>query len=876
MSLASGTRLGPYEILAPIGAGGMGEVYRARDTLLKREVALKVLPDSFASDRERMARFQREAEVLAALNHPNIGAIYGVEERALVMELVEGETLKGPLPVETALDYARQIADALEAAHEKGIIHRDLKPANIKVTPQGVVKVLDFGLAKAAGEPASNAENSPTLTISPTRAGLILGTAAYMSPEQARGKVVDKRADIWAFGVVLYEMLTGRALFAGETVSDTLAGVLKSDPDWTVLPCETPTSVRRLLRRCLERDRKRRLHDIADARIEIQEAFAEPEPPAPSATKQYRLVLIAAAGLLLGAGGMWQLSRLRSPLVDNHIIRFQIQPPEGGRFVLSGAFGGGLAVSPDGQTAAFIANVGGGLGIWVRPLDATQARLLPGTAGATAPFWSPDSRSIAYVSDGKLRAFDLVHGTLANICDIPGSFTGGAWSDDGQIVFGIRESFSGLLRVAASGGTPSEFTKLDRARGEITHSWPQMLPGGRFLYSALAIDSENETVYAASLREPERRVLLLPAVRRLSGASYVRGDDGQDYVFWIRGTTLVGQRLDTDKLRLTGGSFSVADPAVWVSARHNVLVYAPSPPARQFQWLDRAGRQIGVLGEPGDYVFCRISPDGRRVATVRAGQADIWLLETARGVASRLTSRGIHISPLWSPDGRTILFGSGSPLNLFRISTEGSGGEERVLKSADRQVPSDWSKDGRLILYFETAADSPDTGMDLWTLEVTPEGKPQPGAKPRPYIRAPFNQTVGRFSPDMKWVAYQSDESGRPEVYVQSFPETHDKVRISTAGGRNPEWGPDGRELFYVSLDGKLMAVTVKLGLRSVEPSLPRELFALPNGLTGLGPFEVAADGQRFLVQVTTDKIEPLIAIVNWPALLKKGGAAAQ
>ena len=353
----------------------------------------------------------------------------------------------------------------------------------------------------------------------------------------------------------------------------------------------------------------------------------------------------------------------------------------------------------------------------------------------------------------------------------------------------------------------------------------------------------------------------------------LRGDDGKDYLFWIRGTTLVGQRLDTDKLRLKDDSFSVADPAVWVSASRNVLVYAPSTAARQFQWFDRVGRQVGILGEPGDYVFCRISPDGRRVATIRAGPADIWLLETARGVASRLTSRGIHISPLWSPNGRTILFAGGTPFNLFRISAGGSGGEERVLKSENRQAPLDWSKDGRLILYNEAA---PETGLDLWTLEVTLDGKPQPGAKPQPYIRAPFNQTLGRFSPDMRWVAYQSDESGRPEVYVQSFPETHDKVRISTAGGRNPEWGPDGRELFYVSLDGKLMAVTVKLGLRSVEPSLPRELFALPNGLTGLGPFEVAADGQRFLVQVTTDKIEPLIAIVNWPALLKKGGAAAQ
>ena len=874
MTLTAGTRLGAYEILALIGAGGMGEVYRARDTNLKRDVAIKILPETFAADRERMARFIREAQVLASLNHPNIAQIYGVEDRALVMELVEGETLKGPVPLEVALNHARQIANALEAAHEKGIVHRDLKPANIKVRPDGMVKVLDFGLAKAAEEPTADPQNSPTQTISPTRLGVILGTAAYMSPEQARGAATDKRADIWAFGVVLYEMLTGRALFAGETVSDTLAAVLKSDPDWTVLPAETPTAVRRLLRRCLERDRKRRLHDIADVRIEIEEALAEPEPPAPRATKQHRLAWIAA-GLLLGAFGVWQLWRVRHLPENQQVIRFQIQPPGQGRFVLAGAFGGGLAISPDGQTAAFIAlaNIGGSIGIWVRSLDATEAHLLPGTENATVPFWSPDSKLIGFSAFGKLRAFDLAHGTVSNICDIPGTFTGGAWSDDGRIVFGVREYVGGLFQVAASGGTPSQFTKLDRADGEVTHSWPQILAGSRFLYSARSIDSENETVYAAPLREPERRVRLLSTVRGLSGASYVRGEDGNDYLFWIRGTTLVGQRLDTDKLRLIGDSFSVADPAVWVSASRNVLVYAASPPARRFQWLDRAGRQVGLLGEPGDYVFSRISPDGRRVATVRAGPADIWLLEAARGVGSRLTSPGLHISPLWSPDGRTILFASGSPLNLFRISAEGSGGEERVSQSEYRQVPVDWSKDGRLILYYEEV---PDTGQDLWTLEVTPDGKPQPGAKPRPYIRAPFNQTLGRFSPDTRWVAYQSDESGRWEVYVQSFPETHEKVRISTAGGRNPVWGPEGRELFYVSLDGKLMAVAMKLGRGSVEPSLPHELFALPNGLTGLGPFEVAADGQRFLVQVTTDKIEPLTAIVNWPVLLKKGGAAAQ
>jgi Tol biopolymer transport system component len=868
-----GEAIAHYRITAKLGEGGMGEVWRATDTKLNRDVAIKILPASFAQDPERMARFEREAKVLASLNHPNIAQIFGIEDRALVMELVEGETLHGPLPLETALDYACQIAGALEAAHEKGIVHRDLKPGNIMVTAAGVVKVLDFGLAKAAEEPvaAGDQSNSPTVTISPTRAGVILGTAAYMSPEQARGSAVDKRADIWSFGVVLYEMLTGRGLFAGETVSDTLAAVLKSDPDWAALPAETPWGIRRLLRRCLERDRKRRLHDIADARIEIEEALAEPKPlAAPPATNQRRLGWIAAVGLLLGAFGLWQLWRVGRLAENDNVIRFQIHTPSGGRFIPAGAFGGGLAVSPDGRTVAFMANVDGSSGVWVRPLDAIDARLLPGTNGATTPFWSPDSKSVAFSSGDKLRAFDLVHGTLVNICDIPGTFTGGSWSEDGRIVLGSLER-GDLFQVAASGGTPSPFTSVDRAHGEVAHTWPQMLPGGRFLYSARSIESENETVYAAPVRDPSRRVPLLSSVRGLSGASYVRGDDGKEYLFWIRGTTLVGQQFNSGKLQLTGDGFSVAEPAVTVSAGSKVLVYAPSFPSRQFQWLDRGGRPVGILGEPREYVFCRISPDGRRIVTSRAGPGDIWLLETARGVTSRRTSRGIHIFPLWSPDGRTILFATGTPFNLYRMSADGSGPEEHVWTAETRQVPVDWSRDGRLILYYEAA---PDTGLDLWTLEVTPDGRPRPGAKPQPYIRAPYNQTLGRFSPDTRWVAYQSDESGRWEVYVQSFPETHEQVRISTAGGRNPEWGPEGRELFYLSPDAKLMGVTIKQRSGSIEPSLPRELFALPRDPPGLGPFEVAADGQRFLVQVTTDKIEPLTAIVNWRALVKRGAGA--
>ena len=857
-----------YRIISKLGEGGMGVVYRATDTKLNREVAIKILPEAFAQEADRMARFQREAHVLASLNHPNIAQIYGVEERALVMELVEGEPLRAPLPMETALDCSRQIANALAAAHDRGITHRDLKPANIMVTPQGVVKVLDFGLAAVAQKSFGDPTTSPTLTISPTRAGMILGTAAYMSPEQARGKPVDKRADIWTFGVVLYEMLTGERLFRGETVSDTLAAVLKTDPDWSVLPNRTPLEIRRLLRRCLERDPQRRLHDIADARIEIEDALEQPQMPAdPAPKKQLRLAWIAAVSLLLGVLGGWLLWHNRSPAYHESAARLQFQLPEGGRFIAPGAFAGGLAVSPDGQTAAFVAVVDGTAGLWVRSLGATQARLLPGTAGATGPFWSPDSKTLAFFSFGRLQALDIARGTSSKICDVNGVFVGGAWSNDGRILLAIRDV--GIFQVPAAGGSPSPFTTVDHAHGEISHAAPQILPDGKFLYGA-SIDREAPAVYAAPLQNPSRRVRLLAAP--LSGFTYARASDGEDYLLWIQGTTLVAQQLDVDKLRLSGDTISLADPVAAVSAGSGVLVYAASVALRQFRWFDRAGKDGGALGEPHDYVFCRISPDGRRAATVYAGAAaDIWLLETARGVASRLTSRGIHIMPVWSPDGRTILFGGGQPFNLFRIPADGSGAEERIVESKNGQGPMDWSRDGRLVLYNDQA---PDTDRDIWTVEVTPDGKLRPGASPRPYIVAPFNQVAGRFSPDTRWVAYQSDDSGRAEVYVQSFPEPGERFRISTTGGRYPEWGPEGRELFYVSPDEKLMAVTVKAGTGSLEASLPRELFQLPSGVTGYGPYELDPNGQRFLVPVVAGKVEPLSVIVNWPALLKKGPAA--
>jgi Tol biopolymer transport system component len=501
-------------------------------------------------------------------------------------------------------------------------------------------------------------------------------------------------------------MLTGEQLFQGETISDTLAAVLKTDPDWSVRPNGTPLEIRRLLRRCLARDPQRRLHDIADARIEIEDALEQPQMPAePAPKKHLRLAWIAAASLLLGTLGGWLVPYNRNLAYHESAVRLHLQLPEGGRFVAAGAFAGGLAVSPDGTSVAFVAVVDGTAALWVRSLDGSQARLLPGTAGATYPFWSPDSKTLAFFSFGRLQALDILRGTSSKICDVNGVFVGGAWSNDGRILLAIRDA--GIFQVPASGGSPSQFTTVDHAHGEISHVAPQILPDGKFLYSA-PIDREAHAVYAAPLQNPSRRVRLLAAP--LSGFTYARANHGEDYLLWIQGTTLVAQQLDVDKLQLTGDTVSLADPVAAVSAGSGVLVYAGSVALRQFRWFDRAGKDTGALGEAHDYIFCGISPDGRRVATVYAGgSTDIWLLETARGVASRMTSRGIHIMPVWSPDGRTILFGGVQPFNLFRIPADGSGAEERIIESKNGQAPMDWSRDGRLVLYNDQ---TPDTGRD--------------------------------------------------------------------------------------------------------------------------------------------------------------------
>jgi len=852
-TLEPGQSLGPYRIDCFIAAGGMGKVYRATDTRLNRTVAIKVSAAHFSE------RFEREARVIASLNHPHICTLYDVGPNYLVMEFVEGAPLPGPLPLQKAIEYAGQILDALETAHRKGIVHRDLKPANILLTKQGI-KLLDFGLAK---QNCSLTEADATLATGLTREGQVAGTLQYMSPEQLHGTAADARSDLFSFGCVLYEMLSGKRAFEGQSAASVVAAILEREP----APLNLSPPLEQVVKTCLAKNPDDRFQNALDLKRALAWA-AQDQPVIAAPLRVRRWTLAVAAALLLGvlAGG-WAVSHLRQPAADDRVTRFQVPPPEGGGMLGGGSVAGGLAISPDGHTAAFVGAINGKTGLWVRPLDAVTARLVPGTEDARMPFWSPDSSSIAFAAGSSLRRVDLSRQTTSTICDLADALWGGSWSNDGVILFGIRSR--GIFQVPASGGTPSQLTTVDRAHGEINHIDPRFLTGGRFLYTVMNADSQNGGIYAASLAKPADRVQLVPNVQ---AGQYAAGVNGKDYLLWIRDRILMAQEFHADRLQLIGKPHSVASPVTVASAGNRALLYASSYALLQLKWFDRKGKETGLLGEPGTWVFNRISPDGRRVVTVRAGDlADIWLLETGRGVASRLTTGPtVHLRPIWSPDGRTILFSLGPSFNLFRASLERGGDAERVTEAPARHMPDDWSRDGRYVLYSEVA---PDTGSDLWVLPVTPEGRPSPGAKPWPFVRDRFDQAEGCFSPDDRWVAYQSDESGRSEIYVRSFPVPREKLRISTGGGVNPRWGAGGRELFYQSPDGKLMTVALKPSGTTLDASLPRELSTLPTGIPPPNVYDAAPDGQHFLAGDISAGTDPLTVIVNWQALLKEGSS---
>ncbi len=914
MTLSPGSRLGPYEILSALGVGGMGEVYRAHDAKLHRDVAIKVLLPAVANDPDRRARFSREAQVLASLNHPNIAAIYGLEESegtlALVMELVEGPTLadriaQGAIPLADALPIAKQIAEALEAAHEAGIIHRDLKPANIKVREDGTVKVLDFGLAKAMESPASSdhAMNSPTISLHATQAGMILGTAAYMSPEQASGKPVDKRSDLWAFGVVLLEMLTGRRVFDGETVSHVLAAVLKTEPDWTRLPADTPVSIRTLLRRCLEKDRRQRLPDAAMARLEIDDALtapaADPSPAgaaASSSARGSRLWMLVAAVAVLG------MVALAVPMVRQLREAPPDAPPETRVEITTPAGGDPLsfALSPDGRQLVFVAAGDGASRLWLRSLSTTTAQPLAGTEGASFPFWAPDSRAVAFFADGQLKRLDLGGGMPRALVAAPAG-RGGSWNADGVLLFAPTNVGGPLFRVAAAGGDAAPVTTLDRQAG---HRWPVFLPDGQhfLFYAQGGPDTDGIHLGALDAGAPTRLTAADAAATYLpSGAVRDGGPGGAEalreggWLLWTRAGTLVAQRLDLPRRALTGDPVPLADAvasngdihrsAVAVSATGLVAYRAGSASRRQLTWVDRTGTVLGTLGAPDEHTLLnpRVAPDGRRVAVQRAvqGNPDLWLLDSAR--TSRLTfDAGADRLPIWSPDGRRLVFDSDRTgvRDLYGKDASGAGVEARLVASAQTKIATDWSADGRFLLYVSI---DPQTGWgDLWAQEMDPStGAARAGRAPGTVLRTPFTELWGRFSPDGRWVAYQSNESGRTEVYVRPWtppaaagaaaPAPSAQWQVSTAGGIHPSWRADGQALYYLGPDGTMMAAPVTTRGTALEPGTPVALF--PTRIVGGGAagnqlvpqYDVTRDG-RFLINTVLDDAAatPITLIQNW------------
>jgi len=904
MPLARSARLGSYEILSSIGAGGMGEVYRARDTKLGRDVAIKVLPDAFSHDAERMARFEREAQVLASLNHPNIATIHGVEEsngvRALVMELVEGPTLadrivqQGPLPLDEALSLAKQIAEGLEYAHEKGVIHRDLKPANIKVTPDGMVKLLDFGLAKAAEEPTpqGNPSVSPTLTMQSTQAGVILGTAAYMSPEQASGQPVDRRSDIWSFGVVLWEMLTGQKLFAGETISHTLADILRAPIDFNRLH-EAPASIRELLCRCLDRDRRNRLRDIGEARVAIQKYLANPanESKAPVSVRPGWLWPSTAAVFLLLAVVFAFVHFSQKPPAQE-VARFEITAPPTSEFTCC------ISISPDGRKIAFTARRSADVrpSLWVRSLDSVEAKSVygnfTGTPTAPHPFWSPDSRFIAFSADGKIRTIEAAGGPAQIICNTPPMYWGGAWSPRGVIIMG---SPFGLIRVSAAGGEPTPLTVLDQSRNEVGHEGPSFLPDGiHFLY--LRLSRQNKGIYVGSLdaipAQQDTRQLLatnLPAVYA-PGASAVGG-----HILFLRENVLMSQRFDTRRLAIEGDAVPVAESVdvsngrgAFAASSAGTLIYrsaAAQGTKSRLTWFDRKGKVVGRLGDASEYrPGPSLSPDGLRVA-IRVGTStasDIWLVDS-RGISSRFTFDQTGTAPIWSPDGNRIVFSSyGEPhFDLYQKPSNGTGEEALLFKSDEIKVANSWSPDGRFLIFHSLSAK---TGFDLWLLP-DPLGSPT-GHHPIPWLQTEFNERQATFSPDMRWIAYLSNESGSDQVYVRPFipPNSRSagatpsagKWQVSKDGASlltRPKWRSDGKELLFESLPGKtVMAAEVKLA-PEFHTETPHPLFRLPSGTVG---WDVTSDNKRFLAAVpeTSDHDsaappESIKVVLNWTAGLK-------
>ncbi len=920
MALAAGTRFGPYEIAEQIGLGGMGEVYRAVDTSLGRSVAIKVLPEEFAQDAERLARFEREARSLAALNHPNIATIHGFEEteppagpahssvRALVMELVDGPTLAdriadGPIALDEALAIAKQIAEALEAAHEQGIIHRDLKPSNIKVRPDGTVKVLDFGLAKVlAPEPTSAAarqiSQSPTITspLAVTGAGVLLGTAAYMSPEQARGKPADKRSDIWAFGNVVYEMLTGRRAFDAGEVSDTLAWILTKEPDWSAVPAAVPASIRTLLRRCLTKDRRRRLDSAADARLEIDDAVdalargASPDVAGAGRPQSRWPLWIAAAGVTLAAMALLSAWMLTRPVAVSPaaVSRFAITLPPAQPIALS--FNDrDLALSADGTRLAYTA--GDRAQLMLRAFDQLDAQPIAGVVNARAPFLSPDGGWIGYfdrldegpttgpvVQHGALKKVPSGGGPSIGIAQVTGASRGASWGSDDAIVFATSDTSTGLLRVRGDGGDVEVLTRP--AEGELDHYFPSVLPDARgVLFTVAHADRVDREVAVLDARTGERRTLIA------SGSQAVYVDTG--HLIYEDGAALWAISFDLASLRVHGGPVLMVEQvltlaaAAFTTSSDGSLVYVPlrRSSSRSLVWVARDGREDPIAAPPRAYTRARLSPDEKRVALqISEGGHHIWTWDIERQTWTRLTFGPDSHGPIWSPDGRHVLYSSKREgpafANLFRRLADGTGPEERLTTSDLGQRVNAVTPDGSRLIFEQL---TPPAGYDFMSLSLTG------GSKEEPLLQTSFDERDAVISPDGRWMAYESNQTGQAQIYVRPFPNVADALyQITSAGGRTPIWSPSGRELFFVNRSS-MMVTPVQL--QPFSAGTPGRLFDAPSmvldgrfaGVGTVRTYDIARDGKRFLMIKehggSTEGDAPpasMIVVQNWREELKR------
>jgi Tol biopolymer transport system component len=895
MTLGAGTKLGSYEIVAPLGAGGMGEVYRARDTRLDRTVAIKVLPAHLSSDPARRQRFEREARAVASLNHPHICVLHDIGTQAgidfLVLEYLEGETLahrleRGAMPTQELLKIAIEVSDALDKAHRQGVIHRDLKPANIMLVKSGA-KLLDFGLAKPVASSASGALTAMATESKPlTAEGSIVGTFQYMAPEQLEGKEADTRSDIFSFGTVLYEMATGKKAFEGKTTASVIAAVLASEPaPISTLQPMIPPALERVVKTCLAKDPDERFQSAHDLNMQLKwiaEAGSQAGVPAPviRRPKSREKLAWALAGVFLivatvGVGAYLRLARTPAPVIVS-----EIPLPEKTR-----GLGGYLVVSPDGHSLAFTAtDQAGKLALWVRPLGALSAHPLEGTEGAEAPFWSGDGRFIGFASEGKLKTIDVSGGPAMVVADAP-LFGGGIWNRNGTILF-VPDVSKGLYQVVASGGTPVPLLTLDSSKFQ-HYVWPQFLPDGKhFLYLGLALDPQNTGVYFATLDGKQNQLVLRSGNRAIFASGVL---------LYGRGTTLVRQAFDPQSGQLKGEPRPVAErlndaapySLVFGVSENGILAYqaAAAATGRQLAWFDPNGNKVGVMGEAGGYYDVRLSRDGRRLAfNLGEEKSELYVAELGRGLPMRLTFDPNSDSgvPVWSPDGSKILFcrlqGGKAKAGIYEKPSNGAGTEELLLASdsPDMEVwPNDWSGDGRFVLYSRGDLQGR-SREDLWVLPLIGD------RKPRLFLRNPPAVYDGQFSPDGHWVAYTSKESGRAEVYVAPFDRAQviasgntstlatlsGKWQISTSGGQYPRWRGDGKELFFLAADNRVMAAEVDAKGGSFQVGAVKPLFAAFAEDSAM-PFDVSADGKRFVIVSVQEQSSSITLLVNWPELLK-------